>query len=172
MRKLRKNYNSLFIEAFSIKPVAFNPVLACMGGCATAGLFMSQLLFWWDKGRSHDWIYKTISEFKRETQLTRSEQTRAIQIWKSLNVLEVVLGGLPCRRNFRINLDVLDNLIRLHLKDCMLHKTANLSAETSNAVSDIRQAITESKPRDKKQERAFKKFNERKAELTRRSSFS
>lgn len=106
-----KNHNSIIIEMLGEKPVAFNPALARLGKSATAGLFLSQLLFWWNKGVSKDSIYKTVKEMEVETLLTRREQERAIRIWKEYKVLEVQLRGLPRKRHFKINISLLTNLL-------------------------------------------------------------
>lgn len=108
----KSNVNSILIKQLKAKPVAFNPELARVSGSAIAGLFMSQLLYWWGKGRSKDCVYKTIKEFEYETCLTRSEQNRAIIIWKNLGVLEVKNKGIPQKRHFYINQGKIIDLLR------------------------------------------------------------
>jgi hypothetical protein len=105
--KRGKSYNKVILEVLGTKPIAFNPILAKLAKSATAGLFMSQLLYWWDKGREKGWIFKTIEEIHCETCLGRSEQDRAIKVWKSLGMLEVKLIGLPAKRHFKINIETL-----------------------------------------------------------------
>ena len=110
--KRNKNYNSLIMQAFGEKPVAFNPMLAEVARCPMAGLFLSQLLFWWGKGsRREGMIFKTIKEMQSETHLSRSRQSRAIAIWKKLGVVEVEYHDVPRRRYFRINEDRLIELL-------------------------------------------------------------
>lgn len=43
------NYNTKLLEVLSIKPIAFNPLLAKVTGSVKAGLLLSQLLYWWKK---------------------------------------------------------------------------------------------------------------------------
>lgn len=107
----KKNTNSSLIERYKEKPVAFNPGLARISDSATAGLFLSQLLYWHQKGRDKEWVYKTIKEFQEETCLCRSEQDRAIKKWKRLGVLEVKRKGIPQRRFFRIDTEKLNGLL-------------------------------------------------------------
>jgi hypothetical protein len=97
------NVNSLIIKGLSAKPVAFNPVLGKIANSAVAGLFMSQLLFWWQKSIKKDCIYKSVREFKDETCLTRSEQDRAIKIWSKLGVLRVENKGIPRTRHYYLD---------------------------------------------------------------------
>ncbi|MCF7834116.1 MAG: hypothetical protein K9L98_02040 [Candidatus Pacebacteria bacterium] len=110
-KKLNKNFNSLIIEKLGEKPIAFNPILARISNSSLAGLFLSQLLFWWHKGYDRDWIYKTIDEIKKETGMTRSEQDRAIKIWKELGILLVESRGMPRKRHFHIDKEKLFPLL-------------------------------------------------------------
>lgn len=107
----KRNTNSIIIDLLGEKPVLFNPALGRIAGSATAGLFMSQLLYWWGKGREENCIFKTIEEFKKETCLTRSEQATAIKRWKKLEVLRVENRGVPQKRHFYLNVDDLVGLL-------------------------------------------------------------
>ncbi len=111
-KKLEKSYNRLLLELLEQRPIAFNPLLAKVANSARAGLFISQLLFWWNKGSEVGWIYKTINEVREETTLSRSEQDGAICIWKRLGILEVQLRGIPRRRYFKIDTDKLIRISR------------------------------------------------------------
>ncbi|MCG2688703.1 hypothetical protein L6250_03685 [Candidatus Parcubacteria bacterium] len=106
-RKLNKSYNKMFLELLGTRPIAFNPLLAKVGGSANAGLFISQLLYWWDKGYKEGWIYKTIKEVQEETTLTRAEQDTAIKKWKKLGILTIKKAGVPQKRHFQINVNKL-----------------------------------------------------------------
>lgn len=110
-RRTDKNYNTQLLEKYRIKPIAYNPRLAAISKSATAGLFLSQLLYWWGKGRNKSCIYKTVKELQKETQLTRSMQERAIKIWEHLGVLAVRNKGIPPKRHFDINLEKVENLL-------------------------------------------------------------
>jgi hypothetical protein len=103
----KTNHNSLLIKALGDRPIAFSRMVAELGGGATAGLFLCQLLYWWEKGADKNWIYKTIEEFKEETCLTYSEQKRAIKAWTELGVLKVEVRGIPGTRHFHINIEKL-----------------------------------------------------------------
>ena len=109
----KKNTNSLLIGRYDEKPVLFNPGLGRISKSSTAGLFMSQMLYWHQKGRNKEWVYKTIKEFNRETCLTRSEQDRAIKKWKSLGILEIERRSIPRRRFFRVDVEKLNGLLKL-----------------------------------------------------------
>jgi len=143
-RRVSKNYNSAIIEIFKERPVVFNPALGRLGKSAVAGLFLSQLLYWWEKGSDRKWIYKTIEEIKSETCLTRSEQDRSIKVWLELKVLEVQLRGLPRRRFFSIDFKKLTEALEKDLTSGQVSYSANQIAEIDRLVSKSQQAITES----------------------------
>lgn len=108
----KKSTNSLLIGHYDEKPVLFNPGLGRISKSATAGLFMSQMLYWHQKGRNKEWVYKTIKEFHQETCLTRSEQDRAIKKWEAMEILEVKRKGIPQRRYFRVDIGKLEILLK------------------------------------------------------------
>ena len=126
-----KNCNSMIIELLETKPIAFNPLLAKVSKSACAGLFMSQLLYWYGKGIKKDWVYKTIEEMTEETQLTRREQDTSIKKWKVLGVLNIKLMGIPAKRHFKIDIDKLIDLLGVVVKnaklDCQKRQTSTES---------------------------------------------
>lgn len=139
----KKSYNRVLLEIRNEHPISFIPSLARLAGSATAGLFMSQVLYWGNKGRDPDWFYKTIKEFHKETCLTRSEQDNAIRRWKSLGVLHVKLKGIPRRRYFRIDVQKLINLLYEKPVDSSLQDSTLLPVILSNTGSNLEHAITE-----------------------------
>ncbi len=137
-RKVEQNYNSALIKQMAQRPILFNAALARLANSATAGLFMSELLFWWEKGAYPGWIYKTIQEIQSETALTRSEQDRAIRIWKMMEILTVELRGIPRRRFFKIDY--------LRLERMVLESSADQCAKSSKLYRPKSQTTTESTP--------------------------
>ena len=94
----------LSLKLLSERPIAFHPALGSIGGGATEGLFMSQLLYWTGKGGDPDgWIFKSREEWTAETCLSRREQEGARAAWKRLGVLEEKRKGMPLRLWYRIN---------------------------------------------------------------------
>lgn len=72
---------------------------------------MSQLLFWYGKGKNKRWIYKTIEEMEKETTLSRKEQDTAITICKKYGLIETKLKGIPAKRNFYINFEAIKKFV-------------------------------------------------------------
>lgn len=109
-------YQKIIASVLGTKQIAFNPDLARALGSAKAGLFLNQLLFWWDKG-SNPWIYKTIKEVKKETTLSRAEQDSAIKICKRLHLLKVERKGIPAKRYFWLDIPKIVELLQSTLQE-------------------------------------------------------
>ena len=127
-----KSYNAMILELVAERPIAFIPIVARVVRSPSGGLFMSQLLYWWKKGKKPDWIYKTLEEFEEETALTRSEQDGAIKKWKATGVLKVSLKGVPAKRHFQINTVWLARMLLKYKELCDAYnkkETANKFAE-------------------------------------------
>ncbi len=78
----------------------------------SVGLLLSQMLYWHGKGSKSDgWMYKTVEELKKETGLTRSQQETAIRRCKSHGLMETKLAGIPAKRHFRLDVDMLEELL-------------------------------------------------------------
>ncbi|KKP79806.1 MAG: hypothetical protein A2271_02400 [Candidatus Moranbacteria bacterium RIFOXYA12_FULL_35_19] len=106
-----KCFNSLILHLSKQRPIAYNTELSELAESAIAGLFLSQLLYWLGKGHKEGYIYKTVKDFQKETCLIRSEQDRAIKIWRGLEVLDVKLKGIPPKRHFKVNTNKLLRLL-------------------------------------------------------------
>lgn len=94
------------------RPIAFHPGVARAVGSVSAGLFLCQLLYW--SGRGHDangWIYKTADAWEVETTLTRDQQRTARSKLRSLGVLHEKQVGMDPTLHFRIDFDVLHELL-------------------------------------------------------------
>ncbi len=84
--------------------IAYHPDFAAIGGGVCAGVLLSQLFYWHDRGRDPaGWIYKTRAEWKRETGLSRSQQETARRQLRERGILEERIGGLPARLYYRLD---------------------------------------------------------------------
>jgi hypothetical protein len=94
------------------RPIAYHPVIAKAVKSVTAGVFLSQFLYWTPRTKDPDgWIYKTQADIYEETALTRREQETARRILMDKGVLEEKKKGVPCRLYFRVNMAALVNLL-------------------------------------------------------------
>lgn len=135
----RNKYQKIVASILGTRPIAFNPDLAKALGSVNAGLFLSQLLFWWDKGADKNWIYKTIKEVEDETALSRAEQDTAIKICKKFSLLRVKLKGIPAKRHFCLDIpkivDLLETTLSKNDNQVCRHHT-NLIAESAQSNSE------------------------------------
>jgi len=145
--KRKSSFNKALLEIFPDQhPIAYLPCLLSLCESPTAALFMSQLLYWANKGNNPDWIYKTLDECQKETGLSRSAQDNSIKIWKDLGVLELKLKGVPCKRHFHINFELLVTLLKNAFANPSLQNSANWTAEADNPFCTPEQTTTESSP--------------------------
>jgi len=106
---MKENAQKTMLRLLATKPISYNPELAKMLGSVKAGVLMSQLLYWWEKGSNPEWVYKTVDEMYSETGLTKKEQATAIRKCVEKGVLGVKLKGIPAKRHFKI----LERLVEL-----------------------------------------------------------
>ena len=110
---MKKGYQQFIYGLLGDKPIIIYPCMVKMLGGRSVAIFFNQMLYWTDKGRDPEWIYKTIQEAEEETTLTRKAQDRAIKKLKALGLLETKLKGVPPKRYFKINneklLELIDN---------------------------------------------------------------
>ena len=68
------------------KAVSYSPALSEMLGSINDSIFLNQMLYWYDQGKDHDWIFKTVKEFQKETGLKVSIGKISRAFWVSLAV--------------------------------------------------------------------------------------
>lgn len=99
--------NKAYLQTMLQRPIAFHRVFVPLAGI-TGALFLSQLMYWSDKGSDKDgWIYKTQAEWTEETGLSRYEQEFVRKTLRKDGVLEERYSGLPAKLYYRINFDAL-----------------------------------------------------------------
>lgn len=122
-------------KLLSDRPIAFNPRLAHTFGGAITGLFLSQLLYWSDKGRDEEgWIFKTQADFEAETGITRREQDTARKNLKAHGVLHEKRQGLPAQLFYRIDFDAVFAKLDAQISQTWLAETAKLDAQISQPL--------------------------------------
>jgi hypothetical protein len=86
------------------RPVAYHRIFAQITGSVTAGVFLSQSLYW--SRRTSDpsgFFYKSREEWTDETYLSRSEQETARATLRRLGILIEERRGMPRRIFYRID---------------------------------------------------------------------
>ncbi len=136
---MANEHQKLIEEILKTRPIAFNADLANALGSAKAGLLLSQLLYWHEKGFNPEWTYKTIEEMKKETALSRDEQKTAIKICEKFGVLEKKIMGIPARRHFKVNMKKITELLNSNIKE----NTKQAYGKTTNKFARIQQTNTD-----------------------------
>ncbi|HUL00945.1 MAG TPA: hypothetical protein VLX29_08830 [Nitrospirota bacterium] len=97
------------------RPIAFHPVFVDVTGSITAGLLLSQAVYWTKRVSQGDWFYKTMKQWKEETRLSRHEQENARKILRQFSFWHEERRGVPAKMYFRVDIPALYNEL-LHVK--------------------------------------------------------
>lgn len=98
------------LKSLNSRPVAFFPAYVDLTGSITAGLLLSQLMYW---ASAMDWeeFYKTNQEIRKETGLSENELRLAKKIVASY--VKIEKRGVPPKTWYKIELDdILANLAK------------------------------------------------------------
>ena len=99
------------------RPIAFHRPLAKLAGSISAGLLLSQAVYWSRRTDDQDgWFWKTQSEWEEETCLTRREQESARALLRRLEYSGRPLWleerrGVPAKSYYRVDFQVLGALL-------------------------------------------------------------
>jgi hypothetical protein len=113
-------------------------------GSLDAALFLSQLLYWSDKGSRKDgFIYKTYMEWKKEIHLGEYEVRKAVKVLKEKGILETEVkranGSPTC--HYRLDGEKFSESFLEFLQKRTLGKSTNESVETEESLTEIRTEI-------------------------------
>lgn len=95
------NIKHLLVELHQ-RPIAYYPVYRKITGSTTAGILLSQLMFWWSKVDGKK-FYKTDAEIMEETCLTDNELRGAKAALKKLSFIKITREGIPAKTFYEIN---------------------------------------------------------------------
>lgn len=88
------------------RPIAFHPALARLCGSVTAGLMLSQAIYWSERTEGGcGWFYKTQAQWQEEICLSRTEQDTARRILRERGFVKEELRGMPAKVFFCVDLD-------------------------------------------------------------------
>src|SRR5436190_13062527 len=80
----------------SDRPIAYHAALARALGSVTAGVMLSQFLYWQPRSKDGEgWFWKTQAEIYEETGLGRREQETARKVLLKTHILEEKRRGVP-----------------------------------------------------------------------------
>ncbi|EEC0293654.1 replication protein RepO [Salmonella enterica subsp. enterica] len=126
------------------RPIAFQRSFIRLDMGVNSALFLSQLTYWTNRSADDGWVYKTQDEWEEETGLTRYEQEGARKKLRGLGVLLERKQGLPARLFYKIDNDVLCQLLTSAYKDAEKPHTGmrNTSTPASGKPANIHTEIT------------------------------
>lgn len=90
------------------RPIAYYPIYRDITGSTTAGILLSQLMYWFS---IQDKIYKTDAEIMQEVKLTKKELENAKKLIKKVTFLTVSLEGVPAKTFYKIDWKKYQNLL-------------------------------------------------------------
>lgn len=88
------------LKELNQRPIAYYPLYAKLTGSTTAGILLSQLMYWFSK---RDKIFKTDIEILEETMLTVDELRGAKLKLKDVSFIKITREGVPARTFYQIN---------------------------------------------------------------------
>ena len=101
---------SQLLKAFNQKPVAYQRIYSQITGSVTAGLLLSQMVYWWYANQERE-FYKTDSNFSEELGMGGSEFRSAKAVLKKLELIIIEIKQIPAKTHYRVNIDKLTELI-------------------------------------------------------------
>ncbi|AQW81384.1 hypothetical protein CPIN17260_1095 [Campylobacter pinnipediorum subsp. pinnipediorum] len=120
------------IKQLSERPIAYYPAYARLAGSITAGLLLSQLMYWFTK---QDKIFKTDAEIMAETMLSKDELRSAKSKLKNLDFLTISREGIPAKTFYEIDWDLLENALNFDKKVVKNNETRQVKTPKQDVVN-------------------------------------
>ena len=96
------------LKELNQRPIAYYPIYRKITGSTTAGILLSQLMYWLSKS---DKIHKTDAQIMEETLLTKKELEGAKRAIKKLAFIEVTREGVPAKTYYEIDWEKLEKAL-------------------------------------------------------------
>jgi hypothetical protein len=144
-----------FLKNLHQRPIAYYPVYRQITGSTTAGVLLSQLMYWFSK---QDRFHKTDAEIMAETLLTKKELELAKKSIKKLSFIEVTRDGVPARTFYEISWESWETSLReLGKQDSP--KGGNCAPRKGETINDVSltETTTETTTESKKEPIGSKK---------------
>ncbi len=119
----------VLFEAYQEHPIAYMPIYSRVTGSVTAGILLSQIVYW-DGKMQHREFYKTDKDFSEELSMGLSELKNAKKRLIKIGLVDVVRRGIPAKTHYKLNLAKLADVITTFVK-----KTNTVSRKTQNKIN-------------------------------------
>lgn len=128
MKNFKNLYQNKIFSQLPGKAILVHPGLKDVLGKLNSAIWLSQILYWYDKGNKSNEIYKSRNNLEKETGLTEGQQILVENHLKKLGLIKItVKPGRPSLTNhITINFNVLEKLIR------NVHETRTLEKRQTN----------------------------------------
>ena len=141
---LRPQQNRLYRLLGRESPKPVHPKLALIFGYPLA-LIINQLLFWDGVGARKDgYIFKTEEDFIKEIGTSSAQQRLAIIKGKSYGFLDVKRKGVPAKRHYKLDFNILVDVIiqEAEIKGIVLSKSHFEYGEKHRSITERTQETT------------------------------
>jgi len=131
-------------EAYQEHPIAYMPIYSRVAGSVTAGILLSQIVYW-DGKMQHREFYKIDKDFCEELSMGSSELKNAKKRLLNIGVIGIVRKGIPAKSHYKLNLGKLSDLITTNVKKNrqVSRKANNKMKQKSVTNTDTTQKITQ-----------------------------
>lgn len=93
----------MLFEAMNEKPIAYHRVYTTITGSITAGILLSQLIYW-SKAMKYKEFYKTDADFMEELGMSIKELRNAKKKLVELGFVTSKLKGVPAKTHYTVNI--------------------------------------------------------------------
>jgi len=141
---------SKVLKAFAQRPIAYQKIYAQLAESVTAGLLLSQIVYWWYTGAGESEFYKTDSAFADELAMGARELRNAKAKLKKLGIISTIRKGVPCRTFYKLEESALLAQISSWAEKAKLvgPKKPNLIGRKSQTITDNTTKTTTDKDKD------------------------
>ncbi|AQW85570.1 hypothetical protein CPIN18021_0327 [Campylobacter pinnipediorum subsp. caledonicus] len=119
------------------RPIAYYPIYGEITGSTTAGILLSQLMYWFAK---QDKFFKTDSDIIAETRLTVNELRSAKKALKDVGFVKISREGVPARTFYEIDWELYEKTFQDRTKKAQtssVNSTKQDELNQQNKMSEI-----------------------------------
>ncbi len=141
--------NSNILRQLNQRPIAYYPLYKDLTNSTTAGVILSQLMYWFSK---KDKFYKTDDDLLKETHLSKNELRTAKKTLKNLNFISITREGVPAKTYYRIDWKAYEL--------SLVNSTKLDDLNSRNSTSEINATITKTSSKKEREETFYIKNKE------------
>lgn len=124
------------------RSISYYPIYRKITGSTTAGVFLSQLMYWWSR-IDGDKFYKTDAEVMEETLLTADELRSAKTAIKSLSFIKITREGIPAKTFYEIDFNGLCEKIQSFSQNKIREIPESLDGKSPQLYNIVQENTTE-----------------------------